>query len=194
MGKIDDILNKNLNKLQPKVGRVLVSSPTLFDMYFRKSLILITEISDTDTVGYMLNKYSGVNLDAIVTDFAIKNIKVFIGGPIGQDRMNFIHSNPNVSDSLEICEGIYWGGSFEDVEKLMIRGELLPEDIKFFVGYCGWQPDQLNEEIISKTWIVVKEDTIDDILSDDCNWEDVINNLDDTYKLWKNYPNEPFLN
>jgi len=70
----------------------------------------------------------------------------------------------------------------------------LPEDIKFFVGYCGWQPDQLNEEIISKTWIVVKEDTIDDILSDDCNWEDVINNLDDTYKLWKNYPNEPFMN
>lgn len=194
MGNIEDILNHNLNKLNPKVGRVLISSPSLIDMYFRKSLVLITEQAEDSTVGYILNKYSGVTLDSIVTDFKVPNIEVFIGGPVGQDMLNFIHSNPKIDDCLKICDGIYWGGDFEHIEKLMIAGELKADQIKFFVGYCGWVPDQLKEELTSRTWIVLEENSVPNMLSKDCDWDDVVDNLDDSYKLWKNYPEDPFMN
>ncbi|KAH6795338.1 hypothetical protein C2S51_036324 [Perilla frutescens var. frutescens] len=56
----------------------------------------------------------------------------------------------------EVIPGVYFGSrnSLDEASALIKKGKLLPQDFKFFMGYAGWQLDQLREEIESDYWHV----------------------------------------
>src|SRR5690606_14600032 len=59
-----------------------------------------------------------------------------------------------ITDSQEIANGIYWGGNFENTAELINKEIIGGSDIRFFLGYSGWGSNQLDQELVSKSWIV----------------------------------------
>jgi putative transcriptional regulator len=187
---------KYKNKLSAEKGRLLASEPYLADPNFERTIILLTEHNQEGSVGFVLNKPSESSVTEIMED--IKNIhtNVYIGGPVQQDTLHFIHRNPGISDSIEITEGIFWGGNFDQILLFIETKQLNVSDIKFFLGYSGWSPGQLEEELNLNSWIVSNQVTQDLIFEtpSEMMWKKSLQSLGGRFSVYSNYPVDPSMN
>jgi putative transcriptional regulator len=187
---------KYKNKFEAEKGRLLASEPYLADPNFERTIILLTEHNQDGTVGFVLNKPSASLVTEVMED--IKNIqsKVYIGGPVQQDTLHFIHRNPNIEDSIEVIDGIYWGGNFDQILLFIETKQLDISTIKFFLGYSGWSPGQLEEELNMNSWIVSDQVTQDLIFETppEMMWKKSLQNLGGRFSVYSNYPVDPSMN
>ncbi len=143
---------------KPKIeaGNILIAEPFMLESEFKQSVVLICDHMDSDgTVGFVLNKRINMDIQELIADFPEFESEVFFGGPVQTDTIHYIHNVGDLLDeSRKVCNGVYWGGDFEKL-KFLIKSELIqPENIRFFVGYAGWSPGQLYEEMGVKSWIL----------------------------------------
>ena len=101
-----------------------------------------------------------------------------------------------IPNSIEISNGIFWGGDFELTKSLINEGKINKEDIRFFLGYTGWSAAQLETEIQNNSWIIAINTLKKDLLSKSSKkfWKEKINELGGEYILWSNAPENPNLN
>ncbi|RNL52623.1 YqgE/AlgH family protein [Pedobacter jejuensis] len=186
-----------LNNIKPKTGRLLISEPFMADPNFKRSVILLTEHSDVGSVGYILNQFGNLLLKDVVKDLWEAGNQIYFGGPVGVDTIHFIHrSFDKMQSGEEIGNGIYWGGNFETL-KILINSNAIEEDeVKFFIGYSGWDEGQLVKEIEENAWMVSDVSHPDIIFGSDDEklWRDVIVNLSPKYAHVSNFPTDPSLN
>jgi len=183
--------------LKPKKGKLLIAEPALTgDVSFNRSVVLLAEHNEEGSVGFILNKPLEYNINDLVTEISIP-LQVYNGGPVEQDNLYFIHKVPHLIDnSIEISDGIFWGGDFEKTVSL-INDQIISEvDIRFFLGYSGWSSLQLDEELSSKSWIVVANEYESAIIqkSSVAFWKEKMVELGGNYLLWSNAPENPSLN
>ncbi len=183
--------------LKPQKGKLLIAEPTLTgDVSFSRSVVLLAEHGDEGSVGFILNKPLHYHINDLVTEIQIP-FQVYNGGPVEQDNLYFIHKVPDlISNSIEISDGIYWGGDFENLIDLINKGIISEGDIRFFLGYSGWSSLQLDQELSSKSWVVVKNDYESAIIhkSSDAFWKEKMVELGGNYLLWSNAPENPSSN
>ena len=183
--------------LKPKKGKLLIAEPSLTgDVSFNRSVVLLAEHNDEGSVGFILNKPLNYSMNDLVDEIEIP-FPVFNGGPVEQDNLYFIHKVPDlIPHSVEISDGIYWGGDFEITVMLVNSGKIGQKDIRFFLGYSGWASLQLDQELDSKSWIVVANEYESDIIKQPANsfWRDKMMELGGQYLLWSNAPENPSLN
>jgi putative transcriptional regulator len=183
------------NLLKPAKGRLLVSAPALNDV-FKRSVILLAEHNENGSVGFIVNKQLDVKLNDIVDDFPPFDAKVYLGGPVQQDMLNFVHKcGDQIQSGFEIGKGIYWGGNFEIFKLLAESGSLNPEDFRFFLGYSGWSPNQLDGELDVNSWYVANSNQ-EDIFNDDVShvWSNVLKRMGGEYTIISTFPDDPSLN
>jgi putative transcriptional regulator len=179
--------------LRPTAGRLLISEPSLQDFYFRKSVILLAEHNEDGSFGIIVNKPVEVRLNEVVSDFPDFPARVFLGGPVKTDSLFFIHTCPEkIADSMRILDGIYWGGDIEQVLGLIIKKTINPEEIRFFIGYSGWAPHQLELEMEKSSWVVSKV-TADLLIKGEPEslWPNMMKSMGGEYPLWANFPVDP---
>lgn len=183
-------------KLLPKKGRILVSEPHLPDPNFERSIVLICEHNEEGSVGFILNKPSNSEVSELLEGINSFDLPVFIGGPVEQDTLHFIHRYESLEGATEIGDGIYWGGDFERLLFLLESKQLLPEDIKLFLGYSGWAAGQLDEELAIDSWII--SDRVDDELLFETDsskmWRKALQLMGGRFSVYSNYPIDPRLN
>jgi len=133
-------------------GNLLVAEPsTLTDVSFNRAIIFLTEHNEEGSVGFILNKPSEFLLKDLVLEMD-SDFRVYIGGPVENENLYFIHSLPHlIPDSIEVAEGIYWGGNYDAVKTFIEQGLIKKNEIRFFLGYSGWSVEQLEQEIKEKT-------------------------------------------
>ncbi|UZJ64535.1 YqgE/AlgH family protein [Sphingobacterium sp. KU25419] len=91
----------------------------------------------------------------LVKEMATCSFPLHIGGPVAQNELFFIHSRFDLLLSGdEIRENIYFGGDPELLFSLVNQGKIKEDEVKFFLGYSGWQPAQLEAEINVNSWAV----------------------------------------
>lgn len=184
-------------EFQPSKGDLLISEPYLPDPNFERTVILICEHDENGTFGFVLNKITEYSFDEVMELAEDFDEKVFLGGPVQQDTLHFIHRSPEFFESnKEIIDGIYWGGEFDKLLSLINTKQLVKENFKFFLGYSGWAEGQLDEELKAKSWIVYKNTTATKVLdmSPDNLWRQALSEMGGKFKMFANYPIDPNLN
>ena len=187
--------NINFQITTPQQGTLLVSEPMLPDPNFFRSVILLTKHDETGSLGFVLNHISVVNVDNVLPEFTVPGIPIFIGGPMGNDQLFFIHTiGDQLQDSAKIMEGLYFGGDLVQLETMLKTGIINSEQVRFFVGYSGWDPDQLDYEIEENSWIVAST-TPQQVMSDsDEYWKEIMVGLGKEFEVLSKFPSNPELN
>lgn len=182
--------------LVPGKGKALVSEPFLNDTYFKRSIVLLAEHSNEGAVGFVLNKPVSLKMQDLLPEFPKINASISIGGPVNTDTLHYIHTLGDiVPHSVRIIDGIYWGGDFEAIRKLTESGIMNQTNIRFFLGYSGWDGNQLEEELSRHSWVVTNISHSEIMKGSNHNiWKETLNNLGPRYSLWSNFPENPQYN
>jgi len=178
-------------------GLLLVAEPSIIgDLSFNRSVILLADHNSEGSVGFILNKPLGYSIQDLIPEIKA-NFKIYNGGPVEQDNLYFIHNIPDlIPNSIEISNGIYWGGDFESTKDLINEGKIKKNNIRFFLGYTGWDAQQLENEMAANSWIVSKNGYENKIIGKSTThfWKEKILELGGDYVIWSNAPENPILN
>lgn len=178
-------------------GHLLIAEPSIIgDLSFNRSVILLADHNDEGSVGFIINKPLKYTINDLVPDVEA-NFKIYNGGPVEQDNLYFIHNIPNlIPNSVEISNGIFWGGDFELTKNLINTGQVKKDNIRFFLGYTGWEALQLENEMKSNSWILSENLYENKIIGKSTTdfWKEKILELGGEYMIWSNAPENPLLN
>ncbi len=180
----------------PQKGRILIAEPFLQGPYFARSIILLTEHGPEGSVGFVINKSTDVYPDEVIEDLFNFRGELFIGGPVSSNTLHFLHTLGDlVPGAIQITSTISWGGDFEKIKQLINEGKADSKAVRFFAGYSGWSPGQLESEIAENSWIVTSLDDYQIMRSDSSSiWQESLESLGDVYKTWSNFPSNPAFN
>lgn len=176
--------------MQLRSGNVILAEPFMEDRNFHRTAVLLCEHHIDGSVGFIMNKPLGMNVDELISDFPEFNSEVRFGGPVATDTIHYIHRLGNlIEDSTKVMDGIWWGGSFEKL-KFLIASELVrPEDIRFFVGYSGWASGQLEHELEIGSWVIADMDANYLFKSKPSRvWQQVMHNKGSVYTVLAQLP------
>lgn len=189
----DELFKIQSNTLNPVIGDVLISEPFMNDFYFRRSVILLIDHNEEGSLGVIFNKRLTIPFNEIVQGFPEFNADVYLGGPVETDRIFFIHTvGEMIPDSHLISNGLYWSGNI-NVLKSMIKMDLIkPHEVRFYVGYAGWDGGQLRNELKANTWVVGRF-TAKQLLRTMPGkmWSDFVKQIGKRYTLWDKFPVNP---
>ena len=191
-----DYFKIETNNISPEKGRILIAEPFLNDIYFKRSIVFLTEHNDEGSIGFVLNKPVNLKIEEIITDFPSFDCNISIGGPVSTNTIHYIHTlGEIIPNSVHVCENIYWGGSFDVMKNMIQEKSIAKNQIRFFLGYSGWMSKQLDEELSQNSWLVSKI-RADLVMEHNMNeiWKDVLSSLGNKYKMWVNSPENANLN
>jgi putative transcriptional regulator len=191
-----NIFRIETNHVAPKQGHVLIAEPFLSGSYFNRAIILIASYSEKGAVGFILNKKVDYPVEDIFVDFPDFDAEIHIGGPVGTDSIYFIHTLGDlIPGSTLIKENLYLGGDFNVLKRQIELGLIDQNQVRFFLGYSGWDAGQLEEEINENSWLVADIPQIDLMnLEENTMWSESVRALGGRYSMWENYPENPSLN
>ncbi|MDO9614215.1 MAG: YqgE/AlgH family protein, partial [Bacteroidota bacterium] len=108
----------------------------------------------------------------------------------------FIHTlGDAIPGSLHIKEDLYWGGDFEVLKRQIKLGLVRSNQVRFFLGYSGWDPGQLEEEIKENSWLVTDLAQADLMTIEENElWVESVRSIGGKYSMWENFPENPSLN
>jgi putative transcriptional regulator len=181
---------------QPASGRILVSEPSLTDRFFAHSVVLLAEHDDEGSFGLIINKPSEIRLSQITDEFPGFDPYLYLGGPVKVENLYFIHTKGDeVEGSLKIMEGLYWGGSVKKIKEMIRDRKMKENDIRFFIGYAGWQPSQLDRELSENSWLVLNTSAAEVLkVNSESTWRKILISMGEEYAPWVNYPEDPQMN
>ena len=186
-----------MTSLKPAKGLLLVAEPSIIgDISFNRSVVLLAEYNENGSVGFILNKPLPYSINDFIPEIN-SNIPIYNGGPVEQDNLYFIHKIPElIPNSIEISNGIYWGGDFKEITNLLQEDQIKNSEIRFFLGYSGWSNQQLEQELEVNSWVVSQNTYKNRILgkTDATFWKEKMIEFGGDYLIWSNAPENPSYN
>jgi len=175
---------------------LLIAHPLLNDGFFNRSVIYVTNHNDEGSFGFTLNFKTEFKLRDLRPQIKNGNFPIFDGGPVAKDQLFFLHSlGKEISESFYIRDNIYFGGDINDILHLIEHGRVKQNEIRFFVGYSGWEADQLEKEIKSKSWLVNDHETTDLFLINPPDlWRQKLEEINENYGIFADIGFDPSMN
>jgi putative transcriptional regulator len=150
-------------------GQFLVAMPDMGDDNFRETVVYLVGHGDEGAMGLVVNqsiedmrfadileelRLGGKDELIRLTD-DVKNRQVLRGGPVQKSRGFVLHSSDyyRAGNSYEVNDDICLTATL-DILKAMAFGNP-PAEALFALGYCGWAPGQLENEIQANGWLTV---------------------------------------
>ena len=183
-------------ELNATTGSLLISEPQLSDNFFKRSVILLSEHDTKGTLGFILNKITDIKINDAVEDFPQFDAPLFFGGPVDTDTLFYIHTVCHLlTDSKEIIDGVYLGGDYDRLKFLIDTKQIKPGQIRFYAGYSGWSPQQLEEELQVNAWMLgTANQQFTFYPEPEVLWSQVLRSMKNKYSLLANFPDDPNLN
>jgi len=135
--------------------------PGMTDPTFHSTVTLICEHNDDGALGIIINRPTALSLSGLLQQLALANTATDIadapvlnGGPIAPERGFVLHSPPEeYESSVAVSTGIQLTLS-RDVLDSLAAGDG-PARSVVALGYAGWEPGQLEAEMLHNTWLSV---------------------------------------
>jgi putative transcriptional regulator len=141
-------------------GKLLIAMPGMTDPRFEKTVIFMCSHSADSALGLIVNKpIPGLPFRELMTKMEIEvteatpRAPVMFGGPVDTDRGYVLHSNEqsNSPATLAVTSQIALTPTI-DILRAIARGQG-PQEFLFALGYAGWGPGQIEDEIAANGWI-----------------------------------------
>ena len=134
-------------------GQLLIAGPGLVDPNFWRTVVLVGEHTEEGALGVVLNRSSETTVDEAAPELAglaDEMGKVHVGGPVQPSAVVVLAEfvEPPDEDAL-VVESVGFLPAEVDPDEL---GEL--RRARVYVGYAGWGPGQLDDELAEGSWIV----------------------------------------
>ena len=142
-------------------NQLLIAMPGMADPNFSTTVTLVCEHNDEGALGIVINRPTGLSVGGLLeqlsldqSDELIANAPVMQGGPVAPERGFVLHrAREPFENSVEVSPDIQLTLS-RDVLDSMAAGEG-PDQTLVALGYAGWQPGQLEAEMLHNTWLTV---------------------------------------
>lgn len=142
-----------------KPGTILISSNALDDANFKNSVIFITEHNQKGSTGFVINKLFARRFNELEEFKDSISFPMYAGGPVDVAHLFILHQRPGlIEESIPVTGTIYRGGNFKQAVENINALTLTGNDIKLFIGYCGWDENELEAEIKEGSWLVTEAD------------------------------------
>lgn len=156
-------------------GHFLIAMPNLTDPYFAKSVTFICTHNQDGAMGIVINRPTDMSYETLfekinikLEDTAIANDPVLYGGPVQPERGFVLHEPFGDWDSsITINDKTSLTTSKDILEAVAVGAG--PKKLIFSLGYAGWTPNQLEQEIVQNSWLSVQAkdiETLNKILFD----------------------------
>lgn len=179
------------NSLEPKQGNILISEPLMNDFHFGRSVILLIDhVESEGSFGIIINKRLNANVNQIVDDFLDFEGAAYLGGPVSDNQLFFIHTLGDlIPESTPIIDGLYWGGDVETLKTLIATGIANEENTRFYLGYAGWDSGQLVDELVRNSWAIGSITTEQYLnIPPEQMWTTFVHQLGKPYEMWTRFP------
>ena len=181
------------NSLEPKQGNILISEPLMNDFHFGRSVILLIDHEVVEgSFGIIINKRLNVEVCHVVDVFPDFDGPVYLGGPVAENQLFFIHTlGELIPDSYPIIDGLYWGGDHKTLTTLINTGIANNDNVRFYLGYAGWEAGQLIDELVRNTWLI-SDITTEQFLKTPPEemWQTFVNKMGNAYEMWRRFPKD----
>ena len=180
----------------PEKGKILISEPFLPDTFFNRTIVYLTDHSSEGSVGFIINKRLDIRVCDAIEGFDELKDYLSMGGPVGPDTLHYIHTlGDHIPNSVHIDKNIFWGGDIATVKTLISMKRINETQIRFFLGYSGWSPGQLERELKENSWVIarIRPDIIMTKRGND-TWKQVLRGLNNKYRIWADFPESTDMN
>lgn len=165
-------------------GKLLLAMPGMGDMRFDHSVVFLCEHSSKGAMGLIVNKPAqdlalGEVLEQLDIEVSaqVRKMPVHFGGPVETSRGFVLHSGEYASQLHSLKIGDSFGmTATQDILEDIGRG-VGPAQVLMMLGYAGWGPGQLEQEILANGWLTCDAST-DLVFSDSGEkWQSALKSL-----------------
>lgn len=139
-------------------GIFLNSTELLDETFFEKTQVFIAEHNEKGATGFVVNMPFPQRFNELEEFKHSMPFPLYDGGPVDQEHLYFMHQRPDlIKGGTPVAGNICFGGDFKEAVRLINNKTINENDIKLFIGYCGWNEQELEEEIEEGSWLPSKE-------------------------------------
>ena len=139
----------------------LIAMPNMADPNFSRSLTYVCEHNDQGALGLVINRPTDLTLSALLAQLSVPRIEptlegtaVHFGGPVQVDRGFVLHQPVGDWQSTLAVNGEIGLTTSKDILVAVGKGEG-PNKLLVTLGYAGWAPGQLENELSQNAWLTV---------------------------------------
>jgi putative transcriptional regulator len=149
-------------------GHFLIAMPAMTDPFFAKSVTFICTHNQDGAMGIMINRPTDITYDTLfekikveLLNIAVADLPVLYGGPVQPERGFVLHETAagEWDSTITIAENTALTTSKDILESVAIGSG--PEKMLLTLGYAGWTPGQLEQEIKQNSWLSVQAKDIE---------------------------------
>lgn len=142
-------------------GRLLIAMPSMGDARFEQSVIFICSHSEKGAMGLIVNKPAddlkfGDLLKQLEIEAppSVRPIRIHVGGPVEFGRGFVLHSADYKQDesTLRVSDSFAMTATLDILEDIAMGDG--PSEALLAMGYAGWGPGQLEDEIVRNGWLI----------------------------------------
>lgn len=143
------------------INQLLIAMPGMPDPNFNSTVTLICEHNDEGALGIVINRPLNLNLGGLFEQLSLEEpdataakYPVLSGGPVARERGFVLHNpGPEFESSMSVSDDVQLTLSRDILDSLAAgKG---PDRSLVALGYAGWEPGQLEAEMLANTWINV---------------------------------------
>jgi len=166
-------------------GNILVADRKLKDPNFAQTVVLIVTYDDQGTVGLVLNRQSEIPVSDLLSGVKAARARkdsAFTGGPVEPKSVLALLRARSGPRGAQHLAGDIWAILDQDLLQDTLTAHTSSDELRFYVGYAGWGPGQLEAEMEAGAWRVIRggADTVFDSKPESL-WNRVVRDLDVTF-------------
>jgi putative transcriptional regulator len=140
---------------------LLVSMPQMADPNFARTVVLLAEYGRHGAFGLVVNRRMREPAHAVIRSEPPIDIRqdvhLYVGGPVEPTRAWVLTAHRDLDpDAVEVVAGIYLSASAELIKHALQSPP--DESLRVVIGYAGWAPGQLDEELAASAWLTAPVD------------------------------------
>ena len=144
---------------------LLLAMPQLVDPNFARSVVLLCKHGEEGALGFVVNRpvetTAGELLSLDPPPGPDRNLTVWEGGPVSPERGWLLCRNePKSGEGFAVCDGLYMSSS-QALLRHILDGdprECSADRSRLILGYAGWAPGQLDQELTDSAWLNIPVD------------------------------------